>query len=136
MPQLNLHTVHDHGKSIQKKQKKKTQSTIKQNSTNFVSYILVAEQIRQQLAAVLECCNQIEKDATEKAEARHREQERKLRGQLLESQKLRMEAEKAKKAAQESYAAAKAARIMADEERQQLLADRSNTTKDLLKELR
>ena len=123
-------------KKKKKKKKKSTQSTIKQNSTNSVSYILVAEQIRQQLAAVLERCNQIEKDATEKAEARHREQERKLRGQLLESQKLRMEAEKAKKAAQESYAAAEAARIMADEERQQLLADRSNTTKDLLKELR
>ena len=129
-----LNTVYYYSKPIKKTKKNNNQQTNK--NQQLFSYNLVADQIRQQLAAVLERCNQIEKDATDKAEARHREQERKLRGQLIESQKLRMEAEKAKKAAQESYAAAEAARIMADEERQQLLADRSNTTKDLLKELR
>ena len=133
--QLNLNTVYYYSKPISKKKKKNTTKQTNKNQQLF-SYNLVTDQIRQQLAAVLERCNQIEKDATEKAEAPHREQERKLRGQLIESQKLRMEAEKAKKAAQESYAAAEATRIIADEERQQLLADRSNTTKDLLKELR
>ena len=72
----------------------------------------------------------------QKAEARYREQECKLQSQLIEPQKLRLKAKKARKAAQDLYAAAEATRIIADEEHQQLLADRSNTTKDLLKEIR
>ena len=88
-----------------------------------------------QLAAVIQRCKRIEWEATEKAEACFKEQEKCLKTQLAEFQWLRIEAEKVKKSAQESYAAAEAAWIMADEERQQLLADCSSTTKDLLKEL-
>ena len=69
-----------------------------------------------QLATVVQRCERIEKEATEKAEAHFKEQEKCLKSQLAESQRLHIEAEKAKKSAQESYAAAEAARIMADEE--------------------
>ena len=62
-----------------------------------------------QLAAVVQRCKRIEREATKKAEACFKEQEKRLKTQLAESQRLRIEDEKAKKSAQESYAAAEAA---------------------------
>ena len=91
--------------------------------------------MRQELAAVIARCNNLEAEANAKAEERFRKQEQRMKKDLTESQKLRVEAEKGKKKAEASYTQAEAARIIADEERQQLLADRSNTTGNLLKEL-
>ena len=49
------------------------------------------DHIHMQLAAVVQRCERIKKEATEKAEAHLKEQEKRLRSQLEESQRLRIE---------------------------------------------